>query len=261
MPVDNQQYNRPGDIWWNEDESLSMLRTMVNPVRFGFFRSVLMDELRIDPHGRRALDVGCGGGLLAEEFGRLGLRITAIDPSCNSVLTAGRHAAESSLTIDYLAGAGEMLPFADGTYDIVFCCDVLEHLDDPGNVIAEISRVLKQGGVFFYDTINRTLRSRVAVIAVFQEWKWTSCSLPNLHDWNKFIKPTELRQLMAQHGLQHRAVVGMKPQGNPIGLIRQLRKRKRGEISYGELGRRMKMRAASDLSMSYMGWAVKSDAE
>jgi 2-polyprenyl-6-hydroxyphenyl methylase / 3-demethylubiquinone-9 3-methyltransferase len=257
MPVDNQLYNRPEDIWWNEQEPFSMLRTMLNPARFGFFRAVLTDEGRIDPHGRTALDVGCGGGLLAEECARLGLLVTGVDPSTRSVRTAQEHAKESDLTINYLAGAGELLPFAEASYDVVFCCDVLEHLENPTTVIAEISRVLKPGGFFLYDTINRTLRSKLAVIGLFQQWRWTSCAPPDLHDWNKFIKPRELREMMAQYGLDSRSVVGMKPQASPIDLIRQMRKRKRGQISYGELGRRMQMRAAADLSISYMGWAVK----
>ena len=235
-----------------------MLRTMLNPVRFVFFRSILMDDVGIDTRGRTALDVGCGGGLLAEEFARLGFSVTGIDPSPRSLLTARNHAAASELAIHYLAGAGERLPFAGESHDVVFCSEVLEHVESPSQVIAEISRVLKPDGVFLYDTINRTLRSKIAVIEVFQEWKWTSCAPPNLHDWDKFIKPRELRETMLRHGLEPRATVGMKPFANPIDLIRQLRKRKRGEISYGELGRRMKMRRAEDVSICYMGWAVKA---
>lgn len=258
MPVNNQLYNRQGDIWWNEHEPLSMLRTMLNPIRFGFFRAVLTDEGRIDPHGQTALDLGCGGGLLAEECARLGLLVTGVDPSMRSIRTAQEHAAESDLAINYLAGAGELLPFADASYDRIFCCDVLEHLENPTKVIAEISRVLKPNGFFLYDTINRTLRSKIAVIWLFQQWHWTSCAPPDLHDWNKFIKPRELRQMMVQYGLQPRSIVGIKPQANPIDLICQMRRCKSGQISYGELGRRMKMRAAADLSISYMGWAVKT---
>jgi len=234
-----------------------MLRTMLNPVRFGFFRAVLTDEGRIDPRGRTALDVGCGGGLLAEECARLGLSVTGIDPSTHSVRTAREHAWESGLAIDYLAGAGELLPFADASYDVVFCCDVLEHVEKPAIVIAEVSRVLKPNGLFLYDTINRTMRSKIGVIGLFQRWRWTSCVPSNLHDWNQFIKPRELRETMARYELQSRSAVGMKPQANPIDLIRQMRKRKRGQISYGELGRRMKMRVSADLSILYMGWAIK----
>ena len=130
MPIDNQLYDRPGDIWWNEQEPFSMLRTMVNPVRFEFFRAILTDEGRTEG---AALDVGCGGGLLAEECARFGLLVTGIDPSARSVRIAQEHAVQSDLTINYLAGAGERLPFVDASYDVVFCCDVLEHVESrPG---------------------------------------------------------------------------------------------------------------------------------
>ena len=81
MPVDKTLYNHPGDIWWDEHEPLSMLRTMVNPGRFGYFRAVLTERLRMDPRGKAALDVGCGGGLLAEDFARLGCVVTGVAPS------------------------------------------------------------------------------------------------------------------------------------------------------------------------------------
>jgi 2-polyprenyl-6-hydroxyphenyl methylase/3-demethylubiquinone-9 3-methyltransferase len=252
--TDNELYNRAGDIWWDEREHFSMLRTMLNPARFGFFRDVLKNEARV---GRRILDVGCGGGLLAEEFARLGLAVTGVDPSLSSVSTARSHAVQSGLEIDYLTATGEKLPFANGSYDSVVCADVLDHVNSPPVVIAEMCRVLKDGGVFLYDTINRTLRSKVAVIGLFQEWKWTRCAPPNLHDWNKFIKPREIRRMLAQHGLQCRPVVGLQPRIGKIQAIRQLRKRSRGEISQGELGRRLQMRASRDISMSYIGWAVK----
>ena len=259
MPVDNQLYNRAGDIWWSEDEHLSMLHTMLNPVRVAYFRDVLGRERKGDGSGR-ALDVGSGGGVLAEELARLGLRVTGIDPARAAVATARKHAAESGLEIFYAAGAGEWLPFAGGSYDVAVCCDVLEHVGDPARVIGEIARVLKPGGLFFYETINRTLRSRIGVIGAFQKWRWTSCAPPDLHDWKQFIKPRELRAMMERSGLEHGGAAGISPRANPLELVRQMRKRKRGEISQGELGRRMKMEASRDLSMSYLGWARKRRA-
>jgi 2-polyprenyl-6-hydroxyphenyl methylase/3-demethylubiquinone-9 3-methyltransferase len=233
---------------------------MLNPVRLGVLRDELLQTMEI-AKGRRVLDVGCGGGLLAEEVARLELLVTGVDPSQKSLVTAHRHATRSDLRIDYVAGTGERLPFADGAYEIVICCDVLEHVDSPAGVIGEIARVLKPNGVFFYDTINRTPLSKLVVIKLFQDWRLTSCAPANLHDWGKFIKPIELQEMMAQHGLQNRVVYGMQPAANPIDAVRNIRKCKRGEISYGELGRRMKMRLAADLSISYIGWAVKQPPE
>lgn len=258
MPVDNRLYDREGDIWWSEDQALSMLRTMLNPARFGFFRDELSKAMRMGLTVQRVLDVGCGGGLLAEEVAYLGLLVTGVDLSQRSLVTARQHAAQSDLRIHYVAGAGELLPFPNASHDVVICCDVLEHVDAPDRVIGDIARVLKPDGIFFYDTINRTLISKVAVITLFQNWQVTSCAPANLHDWNKFIKPIELREMMAHHGLRNRILRGMRPGAHWIDVIRHMRQRKRGDISYGELGRRMKMRVTRDLSISYMGWAVKN---
>src|ERR671931_66588 len=101
MPVDNQLYDKLAQTWWDDQGVLSILRTAVNPVRFGYFREVLADALRIDPRGRRALDIGCGGGFLAEEFARLGCRVTGIDPAVNALAAARAHAQAAGLDIDY----------------------------------------------------------------------------------------------------------------------------------------------------------------
>jgi len=141
MSVDNRLYDRNEDIWWGEDQPLHLLRTMLNPVRLGFFRDELINAMRMDLTGQRVLDVGCGGGLLAEEVARLGLLVTGVDQSQKSLLTAFKHAAQSDLRINYVAGVGELLPFANASYDIVICCDVLEHVETPASVIGEIARL------------------------------------------------------------------------------------------------------------------------
>ena len=129
MTIDNQLYDRGGDIWWNEDEPLSMLRTMLNPVCLGFFRDQLINSKRTGLTGRRVIDVGCGGGLLSEELAHLSLLATGVDPSQRSLVTARSHAAQSDLRINYVAGVGELLLLASASHDIVICCDVLEHVD------------------------------------------------------------------------------------------------------------------------------------
>ena len=133
-----------------------------------------------------------------EEFARLGCQVTGVDPSKPSLATAKAHAKQSGLDIDYQVGVGEDLPFANETFDIVYCCDVLEHVNHLEGVISEISRVLKKGGIFLYDTINQTLPSKLIMIKLFQEWKATSFMPPHLHDWNMFIKPRTLQALMIQ---------------------------------------------------------------
>ena len=262
MPIDNKFYDRDADIWWNEQEPLSLLRTLANPPRLGYFRAVLSERLGRDPRGMSALDVGCGGGLLAEEFARLGCAVTGIDPSAPSLATARAHAARSGLHIEYRAGVGEALPCDAASFDIVYCCDVLEHVNDVDGVIAEIARVLKPGGVFLYDTINRTFLSRLVMLGLAQQWSYTSFVPPNLHDWNRFVTPRELHVAMARHGLESREMTGVVISGNPLtllGLLSAIRARKRGRISYGELGRRIAAasRLGDSLATSYAGYALK----
>ena len=257
MPVDNQLYNRLGDTWWQEDSLLSLLRTSINPARFGYMRRVLTETLGIDPQGLAVLDVGCGGGLLAEEFARLGCRVTGVDPSAESLETARGHARAGGLEIEYVEGTGEQLPFPDAAFDAVYCCDVLEHVDDLQRTLDESARVLKPGGVYMYDTINRTRRSRLVLINLMQEWRSTALMEPNLHDWDMFIKPSDLESALRKAGLENRDLVGIGPRGNPIGMIRDLRKRARGHMTFGEFGKRNVMRETRDTSLSYAGHALK----
>src|SRR5215204_5006056 len=156
MPVDNQMYDRLSDTWWEDDGFLNVLKSALNPSRFGYMRRILTEDLGHDPKRLRILDVGCGGGLLAEEFARLGCAVTGVDPSTDSLEVARAHAREGGLDIDYREATGDALPFADGEFPAAYCCDVLEHVDDVGRTVAEIARVLQPGGVFLYDTVNRT---------------------------------------------------------------------------------------------------------
>jgi 2-polyprenyl-6-hydroxyphenyl methylase / 3-demethylubiquinone-9 3-methyltransferase len=256
MPVDNQLYDQLAAGWWDERGFLHALAAL-NPARFGYMRRVLTQELHLPPAGLRVLDVGCGGGLLAEEFARLGCAVTGVDPSRESLAAARAHADTHGLAITYQRGSGEALPFAADSFDVVYCCDVLEHVRDVRQVIAETARVLKPGGVYLYDTINRTLRSRLVVIELLQEWPCTSMMPPHLHDWSMFIRPAELGRLLEQHGLQPGGVTGLKPRANPLRLVRALRQRKRGLLSYAQALGQMDLGESSDTSLSYIGYARK----
>ena len=97
------------------------------------------------------------------------------------------------------------------SFDVVYCCDVLEHVNNVPQVIAETARVLRPGGTYLYDTINRTLRSRWIVIKLLQEWRWTALMPPGLHDWKLFIRPAELQRELVRHGLMPGGLTGLKP--------------------------------------------------
>jgi 2-polyprenyl-6-hydroxyphenyl methylase / 3-demethylubiquinone-9 3-methyltransferase len=191
---------------------------------------------------------------------RLGYCVTGVDPSERSIAVARAHAHEAGLAIDYHVGAGECLPFEASTFDAAYCLDVFEHVNDVEKVIAEVQRVLKPGGVFVFDTINRTLRSKLLAIKIMQEWPSTSVMPPNFHDWNKFIKPNELKALLQQHGLEPGEFIGFAARGNPLKHIQMFRKRRRGLVNFSDVGRYMAEHLAfgKDLSVSYAGFARKA---
>jgi len=257
--VNNDIYRHMGHAWWDDDVgAFSSIRFMVNPVRFGYFQRVLDQERMLELGKRKLLDVGCGGGLLAEEFARAGFEVTGIDPAPETIETARAHASTSKLNIEYRIGCGEQLPFPDASFDHVACCDVLEHVDDVDRVIGEIARVLRPDGLFFYDTVNRTLRSKIVVIKIGQDWPSTAiASVSNGHVWEKFIKPAELVKSLKRHSLDQLDMRGISPRGNLIGAWLNLRRRARGHFGFEELGRRLGLHESGDLSISYMGYAAR----
>ena len=161
--VDNDVYDRIGATWWDEDNPLAFLHGSMTAGRMRYFRAVLARLGRLPADGRSptALDVGSGAGFLAEEFCRLGFAVTGVDPSAVSVASAAAHAERDGLDIRYRVGTGERLPVPSGSFDVVYCSDVLEHVRDVDQVLAETARALKPGGVYLFDTLNRTLLSKL----------------------------------------------------------------------------------------------------
>lgn len=257
MPVDNHVYERLGESWWDETSPLNLLHGSVTPGRLAYFRDVLTTRLGAGTAGLRVLDVGCGGGFLAEEFAALGCRVTGIDPSPASVGAARAHAAGRGLRIDYQVGAGERLPVPDDAFGLVCCCDVLEHVSDLDRVISETARVLRPGGLYLFDTVNRTRLSKLLAIKVMQEWPLTRLTDVALHDWNMFITPAELAVVLERHGLALSEITGLGARANPVTVLRSFVSARRGRISYGELSRRLDVGRVSSTALSYMGFAVK----
>ena len=255
--IDNALYNQQANIWWDENQVLHLLKSSVNPARVGYFKRLLNEVLHLDPHDIPALDVGCGGGILAEEFAAMGFHVAGIDPSEQSLATATQHAQAMGLTIDYHQGTGESIPYADNTFPVAYCCDVLEHVRDLPKVIREIYRVTKPGGYFFFDTLNRTFISKLVAIKIWQEWKSTAFMPPRLHEWQMFIKPEELKGLLTQSGFEFKEFRGTSPDVSIPKMISLLRQRAKGKIGYKELGQKFKLVESDDLNILYMGYAVK----
>jgi 2-polyprenyl-6-hydroxyphenyl methylase/3-demethylubiquinone-9 3-methyltransferase len=233
------------------------MKHVFNPVRVGYAKRILFEDMKIDPFGKKALEIGCGGGLLCEEIAGLGFDVTGIDPSEPSLRVAADHARTNGLKIRYVKGRGESLPFPDDSLEIVFCCDVLEHVRDLPKVVSEIARILKKGGVFCYDTFNRTLLSKLAAIKICQEWKRWAFLPADLHVWRMFIKPRELKSLLRENHLEWKEHQGIKPDISVPRILRYLRRRAGGKMSYRELGENIRMIEGRSASVMYLGYAVK----
>ncbi|MPM10961.1 Ubiquinone biosynthesis O-methyltransferase [bioreactor metagenome] len=253
--INNDLYNAEGDIWWQPNCPLFLMRSSVNPARIGYFKEILFR--RIDPTGKKALEVGCGGGLLCEEIAKLGFEVTGIDPSSNSLNAAAGHAKTSGLDIRYRNGVGESLPFPDRSFDAVFCCDVLEHVRDVPTVISEISRVLKPGGCFLYDTLNRTFLSKLVAIKIAQDWKRWAFAPPEIHNWKMFIRPEELSELLEKNRLEWIENTGMQMNVTFPELLACLRRRVKGVITYQGLGEQIVLVQGGNTDIMYMGYAIK----
>lgn len=187
------------DDWWNPRGQMAPLHKF-NPVRIAFIRDRICAHYGRDAKaldslaGVDILDVGCGGGLLAEPLARLGGRVTGIDPAEENVAAARHHAEHSGLTVDYRAITVETLAKAGQRFDVVIASEVVEHVADLGLFVQACADCVKPGGLYFVTTINRTLKS-FALVIVGAEYvlRW----LPiGTHRWDKFVTPDELEEAL-----------------------------------------------------------------
>jgi len=163
---------------------------------------------------QQILEVGCGGGLICERLAQRGAEMVGIDPSQGALDIAASHALEQGLGqyIHYQQAYAESLPFVDGSFSAIVCFDVLEHVRDLKATIKEIARVLAPGGVFVFDTINRTLMAR-AVLIWYGENFPSGGLKPGIHNYHAFIKPVELQNLISANGLHVQELKGFMPRG------------------------------------------------
>ena len=198
-------YDRVADHWWSDE--VRWVRTLRNlvPGRLKWF------DRHIDWRGKDVLDLGCAGGFMAEAVAVRGANVTGIDPAADAVEAARRHAEAGELGIVYDVGVGEALPYDATAFDAVVCVDVLEHVADLQKVLAEVARVLRPGGLFLFDTINRNTFARIATITLAED---VLRLLPRgTHDPAMFIKPRELRDAMQGAGLVPGPTTGLGPRG------------------------------------------------
>ena len=187
--------------WWDPNGSSAMLHRL-NPVRLRYIRDRVdrhwgLDETALKPlAGRRAADVGCGAGLLAEPLARLGAAVTGIDAAPENIAAARAHALGQGLEIDYRAGGAEALA---GRYDLVTSLEVVEHVADPAAFVGALAAAVATSGLLILSTPNRTQWSRLIMIGLGEG---TGRIPKGTHDWGKFLAPEEIRGLVRAAGLE-----------------------------------------------------------
>jgi 2-polyprenyl-6-hydroxyphenyl methylase/3-demethylubiquinone-9 3-methyltransferase len=208
-------YDQQAAQWWDDTATIFPL-SKLNPLRFQFF-----DQYVHDWHGLQVLDVGCGGGYTCEFLAQRGAAVTGMDQSAACIAAAREHAQSMELTIDYRSGVAEQLPFESDRFDIVTCVDVLEHVQSVPATIAEIGRVLKPGGLFLFDTINRTWQSRLLMIWLLENG--LRLIPQGIHDWHQFVPPEELTVSLTQVGFSAVNIQGFDLFGrSPLAQLQTL---------------------------------------
>lgn len=199
-------YDTYATTWWTgETRWLRLLQNMV-PARLAYFTPIVGDW-----RGKHVLDLGCGGGFMAEALTRRGAQVIGVDPSAPAIAIARKHAEDTGLSITYHVGAGENLPVATASVDMVVCVDVLEHVKDLDAVLDEIRRVLKPGGVFLFDTINRNWLAKLVIVTLGEGV--LRLLPPGTHDPALFITPEELTAKLKQRNFTVPPLAGFGPKG------------------------------------------------
>ena len=197
------RFRRAAGEWWDPAGAFAPLHGMT-PVRLDYILTHLLAHCGRDPAagrplaGLRILDAGCGGGLLAEPFCRLGATVLGVDPVAAAITAARAHAAAAGLEIEYRTGTIESVA-GETAFDLVVASEVLEHVADVPAFLAAAAGLLAADGMLAITTLNRTLQSlALAVVAAERILRWLP---PNTHDWRKFLTPAELERMLHTAGL------------------------------------------------------------
>ena len=186
------KFSKMASEWWDPNGKFAPLHKF-NPIRQEYLVDKIKNHFGILPNGSypfknlKLLDVGCGGGLIAEPMTRLGAKVTGIDASEKNINVAKFHAEQMDLKINYLATTPENL---NEQFDVILCLEIIEHVADVDLFIQSCAKLLKKNGIIFFATLNRTAKSFLfAIVGAEYILNW----LPKgTHDWNKFLKPSEV---------------------------------------------------------------------
>ena len=223
-PAEVERFARLAGRWWERNGAFRALHAL-NPVRIAYVRDALVRDALVreglagesaSPAGNpglrplaglRLLDVGCGGGLMAEPLCRLGAAVVAIDAAEPNVRAARHHADEQGLAIDYRHATAEALAAEGARFDAVLALEIVEHVADLDSFAAACAGLVEPGGSLFVATLNRTLAAyALAVVAAERILGWVPAGS---HDWSRFVRPAEMVRLLRRQGLTVADMTGM----------------------------------------------------
>ena len=203
-PTEVEKFNRLAAEWWDPNGKFKPLHAF-NPVRLRYIRDLAAEHFDRDAKALRPfdglslLDIGCGGGLLSEPMARMGFTVVGADASEKNVRTAAAHAEGARLSLQYRATTAEALADEGCSFDVVLNMEVVEHVADLSGFLSSCARLVKPGGFMIVATLNRTLKSlALAKIGAEYVLRWLPAGT---HDWNRFVKPDELRRHLENAGL------------------------------------------------------------
>lgn len=211
-PEEIGRFAQSAESWWDPKGALGALHRL-NPVRLAFIRAEMCRHFHRDTQavrpfqGLTLLDIGCGGGLVAEPMARLGFAVTAIDAGAEAIAVARNHAAASGLVIDYRCTDAESLAAGGALFDAVLALEVIEHVADRDAFLAAVGVLIRPGGAFIGATINRTAQAfALAIVGAEYVLGW----LPRgTHDWRRFLRPSEFALGLRRHRLHATRLTGI----------------------------------------------------
>ena len=206
------KFSKIAEEWWNPGGKFKPLHKF-NPIRISYIKNNIIDTLKIKRNKKnplekiKILDIGCGGGLLSEPMARLGGDVTGIDASIKNIKVAKLHAQKSKLNIKYLCTSPEKLKIKD-KFDVILNMEIVEHVENINYFLQSSSKLLKKNGIMFVATLNKTLKSYIfAIIGAEYVLRW----LPiGTHEWERFVKPEDLENILKNYNLNLDKVTGMK---------------------------------------------------
>lgn len=207
-----QNFSKDSSHWWDINGPFRPLHRL-NPVRLKYIKEQICAAFTRDPmslktyQGLDIVDVGCGGGLVCEPMARLGANVTGLDADENAIGVAKAHAAENGLDIDYQSTTSDMVAQTGKQFDIVLALEIIEHVSDRQAFVKSLVDLCKPKGLIIISTLNRNPKSfALGIVAAEYILGWVP---KGTHNWKKFVKPSELSQLMRDNGTEPKDICGL----------------------------------------------------